>query len=283
VSEIILITGAAGGIGQSLCAQLARRDVQLVLADLNATRLNELCERLGPRAHAFPADLSDPEHIAALITFITQRFARLDVLINNAAIVQVGPFAERTNESIAQELNINLLAPLLLTRQAIPLLERSANARLITTVSVAGIFPTPESPLYCASKFGLRGAMLSLALDLKPKGIQVCCILPSATDTPMLRHEAVSGGNALQFMDMPQSPETVAEHIIKVIDAPCLESAPKAAELWLSKLLMLFPGVLPRLLPFLQSRGDRGLQLYLKSLEERGLAEKKDGKWSIVE
>lgn len=283
MSEIILITGAAGGIGQCLCRQLIQRDVHLILADRDAERLDTLCASLGERATPFPLDLTDEQQIEALITFIGERFGRLDALINNAAIVHVEAFATRSNASIRRELEINLLAPVLLTRQAIGLLETSRNARVVSTVSIAGIFPTAESPVYSASKFGLRGAMLSLALELAPRGIKVCCVLPSATDTPMLRQEAIDGGNALQFMDPPQTPEAVASNIVRILDKPSLESAPKSSELWLTKLVMLFPNLLPRLLPLFQSRGERGMQRYLQGLEARGLAERKEGRWQLID
>lgn len=282
MSEIILITGAAGGIGQCLCRQLIQRDVQLILVDLDAARLESLCASLGERATPYALDLTDEQQICDLIAFVGERFGRLDGLINNAGIVLVDPFATRSSASIRRELDINLLAPLLLTRHAIDLLEASNNARVVSTVSIAGIFPTAESPIYSASKFGLRGAMLSLALELEPRGIRIACVLPSATDTPMLRQEAIAGGNALQFMDPPQSPEVVATCIVKALDKPGMERAPRASELWVCKLAMLFPNLLPRLLPILQKRGERGMQRYLEGLETRGLVERQDGKWKIV-
>ncbi|WP_457980856.1 SDR family oxidoreductase [Ectopseudomonas composti] len=282
MSEIILITGAAGGIGQCLCRQLIQRDVKLILVDLDAARLESLCASLGERATPYALDLTDEQQICDLIAFVGERFGRLDGLINNAGIVLVDPFATRSSASIRRELDINLLAPLLLTRHAIGLLEASNNARVVSTVSIAGIFPTAESPIYSASKFGLRGAMLSLALELEPRGIRIACVLPSATDTPMLRQEAIAGGNALQFMDPPQSPEVVATCIVKALDKPGMERAPRASELWVCKLAMLFPNLLPRLLPILQKRGERGMQRYLEGLETRGLVERQDGKWKIV-
>ena len=104
-------------------------------------------------------------------------------------------------------------------------------------MSLGGIFPLPETPIYAASKFGLRGAMLSIGLDLAAKGIRVGSILPTATETPMLHKEAIAGGNALQFMDPPQQPEVVAKQVLLMLDKPCLERTPKASESWLSRLL----------------------------------------------
>lgn len=281
MNEVALITGAAGGIGQAICERLIQRGMQLILVDIHAERLAELASRLGERAVPFAADLTDHTALARLMAFVEDTYGHLDVLINNAAIVRVETFDTRSVESIVSELNINLTAPLVLTRLAIPLLLRSTNARVISTVSVAGIFPTPESPIYCASKFGLRGAMLSIGLDLAAKGIKVCSVLPSATDTPMLRQEAIDGGNALQFMDPPQQPEDVAAQVLLMLDKPCLERSPKASDTWLSSLAMLFPNLLPRSIRLFQKRGEKGLQRYLHTLHERGLTQRVDGEWRL--
>ncbi|WP_440783990.1 SDR family oxidoreductase [Pseudomonas syringae] len=281
MKTVVLLTGAAGGIGQAICAELIRRGMQLILADINETPLRALAEQLGADAHPYVVDLTDRESLEGLMSYIESEFGRLDVLINNAAIAVVEAFDTRSVESISRELDINLIAPLILTRLAIPLLKRSANARVISTVSLGGVFPTPESPIYCASKFGLRGAMLSIGLDLAQKGIKVGSILPTATDTQMLRKEAIEGGNALQFIAPPQSPEDVARQVVLMLDKPCLERFPKPSESWASSLTMLFPNLLPRTTRLLQKRGERGMKKYIESLGERGLAHQVEGVWRL--
>ena len=109
MSEIILITGAAGGIGQCLCQQLIKRDVQLILADRDAARLQTLCSSLGERAIPFAIDLTDEQQIDGLIAFIGERFGRLDVLINNAAIVRVEAFAYPNTHQQGQPLTAKTL------------------------------------------------------------------------------------------------------------------------------------------------------------------------------
>ncbi|MGN2413010.1 SDR family NAD(P)-dependent oxidoreductase [Pseudomonas syringae] len=281
MKTVVLLTGAAGGIGQAICAELIRRGMQLILADINETPLRALAEQLGADAHPYVVDLTDRESLEGLMSYIESEFGRLDVLINNAAIAVVEAFDTRSVESISRELDINLIAPLILTRLAIPLLKRSADARVISTVSLGGVFPTPESPIYCASKFGLRGAMLSIGLDLAQKGIKVGSILPTATDTQMLRKEAIEGGNALQFIAPPQSPEDVARQVVLMLDKPCLERFPKPSESWAASLTMLFPNLLPRTTRLLQKRGERGMKKYIESLGERGLAHQVEGVWRL--
>ncbi|KTB72831.1 MULTISPECIES: SDR family oxidoreductase [Pseudomonas] len=281
MKTVVLITGAAGGIGQAICAQLIRRGMQLILADIDEKQLRMLAENLGEDAFPYVVDLTDQESLAGLMTYIESEFGRLDVLINNAAIAVVEAFDTRSVESISRELNINLVAPLILTRLAIPLLKRSSDARIISTVSLGGVFPTPESPIYCASKFGLRGAMLSIGLDLAEKGIKVGSILPTATDTQMLRKEAIEGGNALQFIAPPQSPDDVARQVLLMLDKPCLERTPKPSESLASSLAMLFPNLLPRTTRLLQKRGEKGMKKYIESLGERGLAHRVEGVWRL--
>lgn len=283
MSEVIVLTGAAGGIGQAISHQLIAQDVQLVIVDRDEAKLHNLAQSLGPKAWGMHTDLCNPRAVEQLMESIQTRFGRIDTLINNAAVVITGSVANREPALIEQEIQINLIAPLVLTRLAIPLLRKASRGHVINTVSVAGVFPTPESAIYSASKFGLRGAMLSMALDLQMQGVLISNVMPSATDTAMLRHEAVHGGNVLQFMDPPQQPADVARTILKVMKKPRLETAPRPSELWLTKIAMLFPNLLPVVLPLFKRKGERGLQRYLKKLESEGLARRDQNGWKLKE
>ncbi|MCF5542566.1 SDR family oxidoreductase, partial [Pseudomonas syringae] len=89
MKTVVLLTGAAGGIGQAICAELIRRGMQLILADINETPLRALAEQLGADAHPYVVDLTDRERLEGLMSYIESEFGRLDVLINNAAIAVV--------------------------------------------------------------------------------------------------------------------------------------------------------------------------------------------------
>ncbi len=155
---------------------------------------------------------------------------------------------------------------------------------MVTTVSLGGIFPLGETPIYTASKFGLRGAMLAIGLDLRGKGIQAGSVLPSATDTRMLRQEAVDGGNSMQFQDAPQQPADVVRAVVSLLDRPRLESYVRTGESRLVRFAMLAPNLLPRLFPLFRKRGERGMARYLEDLRRRGLARQAaGGRWELVE
>jgi NAD(P)-dependent dehydrogenase (short-subunit alcohol dehydrogenase family) len=280
--KVFVITGAAGGIGSHLAKEVASQNAKVVALDINQNKLNQLINSLPGNDHlAICFDLTDKSEMNRAITQIALKYGRIDVLVNNAAITSAERFDERSLESIEQELSINLLSPLLFMRLAIDLLKKSKDPRIISTVSLGGIFPLGETPIYTTSKFGLRGAMLSLSLDLEKKGIKVSSILPSATDTAMLHKEAIEGGNTLQFLDPPQTTDDVIKSFKKTLDNPKFERYPKPSESWLVRIVMLVPDLLPKLMPLFVGRGNKGHKKYLKELENRGTIKLINGKYEL--
>ncbi|MEI6406101.1 MAG: SDR family oxidoreductase [Actinomycetes bacterium] len=282
--KVIVITGGSGGIGAHLARDFAEKGATIVLISRNEVKLASIINSLQGQNHLYIAmDLTDRDAIKSAIQTISLKYGKIDVLIPNAAITTTDRFDVRSVESIEEELDINLVAPLVFIRSAIPLLRASDDPRIITTGSLGGIFPLGETPMYTASKFGLRGAMLSMSLDLAGKGITAGSVLPSATDTPMLHKEAIEGGNSLQFMDPPQSTETVVKSFIKMLDKPRFEIYPKRSESWLVKIALLIPNQLPRLMPLFRGSGEKGHKKYLKELETRGIARKNGDAWEYLE
>ncbi|CAB4748179.1 MAG: SDR family NAD(P)-dependent oxidoreductase [Actinobacteria bacterium] len=283
-NKVIVITGGAGGIGSHLARDFSEQGARMVLLDISAPRLDSVISGLSGNDHlGIALDLTDRKAIADAIAQIQSKYGRIDVLIPNAAITTTDRFDVRSIESIEYELDINLRSPLVIIRSCMDLLKKSEDPRIITTVSLGGIFPLGETPLYTISKFGLRGAMLSLSLDLAAKGIKAGSVMPSATDTPMLQREAVEGGNSLQFMDPPQKTEDVVKAFKKMLDKPRFEVYPKPSESWLVRIAMLFPSQLPRLMPLFVGKGERGHKRYLKELETRGIARQVNGVWEFIE
>ena len=279
--RIVVVTGGGGGIGSAFAQRAAARGARLVLVDIRPDAAAAVVASLpgGDGRHSVQVgDLTSRADVERILASIGEEHGRIDVLVNNAGMTSADRFDERTVESIEHELNVNLYAPLMLTRLAVDLLRKSDDPRVVSTVSLGGIFPLGETPIYTASKFGLRGAMLSISLDLRTKGILAGSVLPSATDTRMLRQEALDGGNALQFQDPPQTPDQVAKAMMKVLDKKRIEVYPKLSESWLVKTAMLMPNALPRLMPLFRGKGERGMKKYLDDLRRRGLIETVDGK-----
>lgn len=282
--RVILVTGAAGGIGSAMCRRFASGGAQLVIVDRDEGRIERMAAGLPGTGHtAFCADLTDREGVRQVLEDVAHLHGRLDVLVNNVGMTSAERFDTRSVESIEEEIEVNLLSPLVTTRLAIPLLRASSDPRVITTVSLGGIFPLGETPIYTASKFGLRGAMLSIGLDLRSKGIRAGSVLPSAIDTRMLRQEAVDGGNSMQFQDVPQQPSDVVKTVVGLLDRPRLEAYTRPREARLVRLVMMAPNLLPRLFPPFRRRGERGMARYLEDLRRRGLTRRTDDGWELAD
>ncbi|MET9848460.1 SDR family NAD(P)-dependent oxidoreductase [Streptomyces ossamyceticus] len=282
--KVMLVTGGAGGIGSALCHRFATGGARCVVVDLAEDRARRVAAELPGTGHtALACDLTDRTQVEHVFEQVADMYGRLDVLVNNVGMTSAERFDVRSVESIEREITVNLTSPLVTTRIAVPLLRAARDARVITTVSLGGIFPLGETPIYTASKFGLRGAMLAIGLDLRGKGIRAGSVLPSATDTRMLRQEAVDGGNSLQFQDVPQQPADVVAAVVSLLDRPRLEAYPRPGESRLVRLAMLMPNLLPRMFPLFRQRGERGMARYLDELRRRGLARQVDGRWELVE
>ncbi len=279
---VAVITGGAGGIGQATAARLIERGITCLLVDIDAAALERAAQALGPRALTHCADLGGTQALAELAARVDRQFGRLDLLVNNVGVTDTRPFEQRSIESIVREMQINLLMPMALTHALLPRLQAAADGRVITTVSLGGLFPLPETTVYSASKFGLRGAMLCLGLDEARLGVRFSIVNPSATETPMLMREAITGGNQLQFMDPPQTAAEVAACILRSLDEPVLERYVRGSESWLVRLAMLVPNRLARLIPLLQRSAAKGHRRYLDSLQQRGLIERQGDAWRLT-
>jgi len=280
--RVALITGGAGGMGQAIAKRLIQRGIRCLLVDINASALGGAVGKLGPLAVGHVADLTNAEAVQGIVDLVGKQYGRLDILINNAAIVNTQPFDRRSIASITGELDINLISPIVLTHTLLPQLQRGGDGRVITIVSLGGLFPLPESTVYSAAKFGLRGAMLCLGMDGERLGVRFGIVNPSATETPMLMREAIEGGNKLQFMDPPQQPDEVAQQVMRMLDKPCLERFVRQGESWTVRLAMLVPNLIPKLIPAFRRKGETGHRRYLDSLAKRGLIREKDGHWELT-
>ncbi|MEU8708337.1 SDR family NAD(P)-dependent oxidoreductase [Streptomyces sp. NPDC048565] len=170
--ETVLLTGATGGIGRALAARLAEAGADLIVTGRDADDLRALADPLGARWVA--ADLADPydvEHLA-------KACAGTGILVANAALPASGNLLEYTPEQIDRALAVNLRSSVVLARLLAPAMADAGRGQLAFVGSMSGKAATPDSSLYTASKFGLRGFAHALRLDLRPVGVGVSLIQP---------------------------------------------------------------------------------------------------------
>ena len=183
-----VITGAARGIGEAIAWHLAGQGAAVVLAD----RDGELAEMVagqmraqGLDATAFTTDVADPGSIKALVAQMESRRNRLDILVNNAAILDATPLDKLTRERFQQVADINQSAALWVSMAFLPLLGRSEHARIVNIASILGTRGAADSVAYGTAKGGLVNMTRALAVDLAPRGILVNCVCPGFVDTRM--------------------------------------------------------------------------------------------------
>jgi NAD(P)-dependent dehydrogenase (short-subunit alcohol dehydrogenase family) len=178
----VLITGAAGGIGEAMAERFAAAGAKLALVDVRSAA--ELAARLGAEHRSFLLDLEDPEAIAKTVIEIGGTMD-IDVLINNAGFGQVFLADEVNIDAWDRTLRINLRAPWLMGAAALPYLKKSGRGRIINISSQAGVIAIEGHIAYGASKAGLINLTKVMAIEWAKFGITTNAIAPTVVDTPM--------------------------------------------------------------------------------------------------
>jgi 2-dehydro-3-deoxy-L-rhamnonate dehydrogenase (NAD+) len=268
MTKSALITGGAGGIALELGKRLVQRGYSLILVDLDAEKLAAHAGLMGGTVTTIRADLTQKSDLD-LVADRIQSEPNLELLVNNAGIVRPGSIVDLPYEILERHTAVNLLAPMRLTQAAARAMIPRGTGCILSIVSAAGIVALPGSAAYSASKFGLRGYLTSASEELAPRGIKIRNIFPGAVDTPMLRYEAANGGSPLNFLNKDVlRPEDVAAACIRALDGTSLEYYLPFWDGVSSRVISIFPGLIPRLLPWFEKQGRAGLARYVAS---RGL------------
>ncbi|MGB3185818.1 MAG: SDR family NAD(P)-dependent oxidoreductase [Ornithinimicrobium sp.] len=183
-----VVTGAAGGIGEQLVRQLADHGSHLALVDQHRERLAAL---VGELRHHYPslrisshtADLAEPEQVARLVPEVLVEHRSITLLINNAGVALAGRFDQLSTEDIDWLLQINLHAPIALTRGFLPALVASSGSHVVNISSLFGLVGPPGQTAYATSKYGLRGFSESLRQELRDDGVGVTVVHPAGVAT----------------------------------------------------------------------------------------------------
>lgn len=181
-----IVTGASSGIGRELALELARQGAQLVVTARRGERLEQLVDEIraaGSPAFAVVGDITDKSLRQTLLDAARSQLAGLDLLINNAGVGAIGPFAEADAGRLARIMDVNFFAPAELIRSALPLLRGGRKPLIANISSVLGHRAVPKKSEYCASKFALHGFSDSLRAELAADGIDVLLVSPSTTQS----------------------------------------------------------------------------------------------------
>jgi NAD(P)-dependent dehydrogenase (short-subunit alcohol dehydrogenase family) len=175
----VLITGAAGGIGQAVTERFRREGAIVAAADVNTDSV-----------HAdvlLPGDLTEAAYCDELPQQAADQLGGLDILINNAGLMRRGAITDSSDEDFSLTVAVNIEAPFRLSRAAIPIMDANGGGAIVNTASCWGVHPGPNHALYCMSKAAIASLTQCMGRDHAHQNIRVNAVCPNEVDTPMLR------------------------------------------------------------------------------------------------
>src|SRR3954467_1011 len=189
--RVAVVTGASSGIGAATAKALAREGYAVALAARREERINELAEEIassGGKALAVAADVGDQSSAAALIGTTKDELGSVDVLVNNAGVMLLGPILGADIEHWQRMVNVNLLGLLYCTHAALPVMQEQGGGHIINVSSVAGRVARMGSGVYNATKWGVVGFSESLRQEALNYNVRVTIIEPGYVDTELQGH-----------------------------------------------------------------------------------------------
>jgi NAD(P)-dependent dehydrogenase (short-subunit alcohol dehydrogenase family) len=216
--RVVLITGAASGIGRATAERLAEEGAAVVCADVQAQALEETAKRvreLGAEAHAALCDVSNPEAVSAAVRETVERFGALHSLCNSAGILRFGNTHEFPLEEWHRILSVNLTGTFLMCRAALPHLLQSGG-NIVNIASTAALSGHPWTCAYSASKGGVLALTRGIAVEYGKQGLRANAVCPGSVITPMHDEFSLPEGADAKLLqrilplDKPRGPETVA-------------------------------------------------------------------------
>ena len=177
----VLLTGASRGIGAFIARALAFRGANLALTDQDSDALENTAARMagaGPMIVALPADLRDPESLDELVSQAEAALGPVDILVNNAAVARLAPFIEFDDAELRAMVEVNLVAPMILTRRLLPGMIERGRGHVVTVSSLEGKKGIPFDAAYSGTKAALISWMEGIHVELEGTGVRTSIILP---------------------------------------------------------------------------------------------------------
>lgn len=209
---VVAITGGGRGIGLETARALAARGARVAIGDIDTALAEQAAGGLGSRHYGGHLDVRDRASFAAFLAATRRELGPLDVLINNAGIMPMGPFTDEDDAISDAQIDINLRGVIHGTKLALPGMLQRGSGHIVNVASLAGRFAIPGAAVYCATKYAVVGFTETLREEYRDSGVDFSTVMPSRVSTELVA--GTTAGSGLPTV----SPEEVAAAIVAALD-----------------------------------------------------------------
>jgi NAD(P)-dependent dehydrogenase (short-subunit alcohol dehydrogenase family) len=211
--RVVAITGGARGIGKATATALVRKGCRVAIGDLDLALAEETAASLGGGTIALALDVTDRASFAAFLDAAERELGPLDVVVNNAGIMPVTPFAEESDASLKRQLEINVYGVIVGMQLAIERFRPRGHGHIVNLASQAGKGGFPGIATYSGTKHAVVGISEAVRQELRGSGIEIACVMPTVVNT-----ELTAGVG--QRLIRPVEAEDVASEIVDALEVP---------------------------------------------------------------
>jgi NAD(P)-dependent dehydrogenase (short-subunit alcohol dehydrogenase family) len=212
--KVVAITGGARGIGRATAEALVREGARVGIGDIDLELARRTAAELGDAVRAYELDVTSRPSFAAFLDGVESDLGPLDVLVNNAGIMPVGPFLDETDSSAVRQLDINVHGVIFGMKEALPRMLARRSGHVVNLASMAGRGGIPHLATYCATKHAVVGISEALRIEHHSSGVEFTCVMPALVNTELTA--GIKAGRAVKKAE----PEDVAGAIVAALREP---------------------------------------------------------------
>ena len=264
--KVVVITGASSGIGAAAARMFAAEGAAVVVAARSQPALEQLVRDItaaGGAAHAVRADVSRREDCERLLARAAEQLGGIDVLVNNAGANCRGPIERYQAEDLAGVVEVNLVAPIVLSRLVLPYMRKRGRGAIVNVASIAGRIPVAHEAVYSATKFGLRAFTFAMVEELEGSGITISAVSPGPVDTGFIM-ENLDDVPDLVFSQPMSTADDIARGILDCAADGAVERTIPQLSGYLASAGYMLPALRKMLFPILERRGKEAKEAYRK-------------------
>jgi NADP-dependent 3-hydroxy acid dehydrogenase YdfG len=233
--KVVAITGGARGIGRATAEALVGKGAKVAIGDLDRALAEQTAEEIGAGTLALELDVTDRDSFEGFLDQVEERLGSLDVLINNAGIMPIGPFVEESDRTTQMMVDINVHGVLYGMKLALPRMQRRNSGHIVNIASQAGKGGIPGGATYCGTKHFVVGASEAVRAELRETAIEVSCVMPAVVNTEL--GSGLQETRAIKKLE----PEEVADAIVGALQRPKFDVWVPRESVGIFKIMQLLP------------------------------------------